>query len=58
MWRRANYIAPRVFMNFRRPCQLRFVELLYRALMGSVIRTELLAASSWLLGKLASLRRE
>ena len=39
-------------------CPLQFVELLYRALMGSVIRTELLAASSWLLGKLASLRHE
>ena len=39
-------------------CPLQFVELLYRALMGSVIRTELLASSSWLLGKLASLRHE
>ena len=37
---------------------MRFIELLYRALMDSVIRTELLAASSWLPGKLASLRHE
>ena len=35
-----------------------FSELMGLALMDRVIRAELLAASSWLLGKLASLRHE
>ena len=37
--------------------QLRFVELLYSAQMGRVIRMELLATSGWLLGRLTRLRR-
>ena len=44
MLRRTIHIAPRVFMNFRRPCQLRFDELLCSAQMGRAIRMELLAA--------------